>query len=69
MRSKPVVWFETAAWFALAAWSLEILLRRWLWHQYPTQVSAVWIYAILVVNALALYRLRPFFRAPSATLR
>lgn len=31
--------------------SLEILFRRWVWHQIPTQASALFVYALLIVNA------------------
>lgn len=37
---------------AILALSLEILLRRWLWQQLPTQLGSVAVYALLAVNAV-----------------
>lgn len=36
---------------AILALSLEILLRRWLWQQLPTQLGAGAVYGVLAVNA------------------
>jgi hypothetical protein len=37
---------------AILALSVEILLRRWLWQQLPTQLGAGAVYALLAVNAV-----------------
>jgi TRAP-type C4-dicarboxylate transport system permease small subunit len=36
--------------FLLLAFSGEILLRRWVWNQVPSQISPVWVYVALIVN-------------------
>jgi len=38
----------------LLAWSGEILLRRWVWNQVPTQVGAITVYALLLANVVFL---------------
>lgn len=32
--------------------SIEILVRRWVWHQIPSQISSVVVYGILLVNLI-----------------
>ena len=36
--------------------SLEILFRRFIWKQIPTQISAFTVYAILLLNGFVIYR-------------
>lgn len=50
-------WARVLAAFAIAAWSLEIVLRRAVWGQVPTQVPDRFVQALLVFNALCLARL------------
>lgn len=36
--------------------SAEILVRRWVWDQIPSQIGRGFVYALLIVNAFYLYR-------------
>jgi hypothetical protein len=38
----------------LTYFSAEILWRRWIWQQIPTQVSAALVYSVLAVNGIVL---------------
>lgn len=42
--------FEWAAIFFILLWSGEVIVRRWGFGQIPTQLSAIAIYGLLVVN-------------------
>ncbi len=57
MRFK---WYEAIGFLALAYYSVEILIRRWVWHQIPSQVPSVWVWTILILNGVVvwLYGLR-----------
>ena len=35
---------------ALLMLSLEILVRRFIWHQVPTQLSSKWVLTLLALN-------------------
>jgi hypothetical protein len=57
---------------AILALSLEILLRRWLWQQLPTQLGRGAVYALLAVNAVLVASVAATARrqlARSASLR
>lgn len=45
---------EVALGFILFALTIEILVRRWLYGQIPTQLSAGWVYALIAINLMAL---------------
>lgn len=47
----------------LVYFSAEILWRRWMWQQIPTQVSAVLVYSVLGVNCVVVILLA--FKAAS----
>jgi hypothetical protein len=49
---------------ALAVWLAgETLVRRWLWGQVPTQIGAIWVYALVaLVAAVAAWHLRRVWR-------
>jgi TRAP-type C4-dicarboxylate transport system permease small subunit len=51
--------------FFLGWLTLEILFRRWVWNQVPTQVSGAWVYATILLNGgvLTWLVLRPGSRA------
>jgi len=52
-------WLRWLPALALFYWSGEILVRRWIWHQLPTQVSPLVVYSLLAINACLLVTLRP----------
>jgi hypothetical protein len=41
---------DSLALLALTALTCEIIQRRWLAGQVPTQVAPVWVYALIAVN-------------------
>ena len=43
--------------FSLVYLSVEILFRRWFWDQLPTQVSSPLVYAVILANAMLVFKL------------
>ena len=44
-------------WVFLLSWCvLEILFRRFVWAQVPTQIDSWLVYALLLVNSLVVWR-------------
>jgi len=50
-------WFILMYVGLLTYFSLEILVRRWLWSQIPTQGSTVFVYGLLASNGWVVVQL------------
>jgi hypothetical protein len=54
MRSKLGALVKVAYFVALAWLTVEILIRRWVWDQVPTQVSTVAVYLTVALDFFVL---------------
>lgn len=45
-------------WLLILYFTLEILVRRWVWGQVPTQVATWIVYATVALNGVVLWRYR-----------
>lgn len=50
MKSKFKIFIKISFFAFLTYLSLEVLFRRWVWHQIPTQISGVFCYLLVIAN-------------------
>ena len=43
---------QLTACLLLFYFSVEIIFRRWVWNQVPTQFSAPWVYGLVLLNTV-----------------